>query len=84
MIQASDTMLDIFCTGEGIRGKGSIRHIAFGTDDVDAMIEVVKDAGYDVLIEPNDIVIRSDPVHHARMAFCRGPLGEEIKFFCDY
>ena len=34
-----------------------------------------------MFIEPNDIVIRSDPEYPARMAFCFGPLGEEIEFF---
>lgn len=34
-----------------------------------------------VFIEPNDIVIESEPEFPARMAFCFGPLGEEIEFF---
>ena len=31
-----------------------------------------------------DIVIPSSPELHARMAFCYGPLGEEIEFFQEY
>ena len=65
----------------GIKTKGAIRHIAFATDDVDGVIEKVKSAGYEVFIEPKDIVIPSDPAYPARMAFCYGPLGEEIEFF---
>ena len=53
----------------------------FRTDNADAMVQKVKDAGYEVFIEPNDIVIRSEPEFHARMAFCYGPLGEQIEFF---
>ena len=83
MLYTGNVMLEIFCNGEGIRSKGAIRHVAFGTDDVDGMIETVRNAGYRILIEPKDIVIRSDPEHHARMAFCYGPLGEEIEFFRD-
>ena len=83
MLYTGNIMLEIFCNGDGIRSKGAIRHVAFGTDDVDGMIETVRSAGYRVLIEPKDIVIRSDPEHHARMAFCYGPLGEEIEFFHD-
>ncbi len=30
---------------------------------------------------PEDIVIRSTPELYARVAFCYGPLGEEIEFF---
>ena len=32
-------------------------------------------------IEPKDIVIPSEPEYKARIAFGRGPLGEEIEFF---
>lgn len=38
-------------------------------------------AGYEVFIEPKNIEIASMPVFPARIAFCRGPLGEEIEFF---
>ena len=48
---------------------------------MDGVIEKVKAAGYEVFIEPNDIMIRSDPPFPARMAFCYGPLGEELEFF---
>ncbi len=81
MIGAGNCMLEIFGNGAGIRTKGALRHIAFATDDVDGITEKVKAAGYEVFIEPNDIVIRSDPPLPARMAFCFGPLGEEIEFF---
>ena len=81
MIDTGSGLIEVFSTGSGIREKGAIRHIAFGTDDADAMVQKVKDAGYEVFIEPNDIVIRSEPEFHARMAFCYGPLGEQIEFF---
>lgn len=81
MIDSGCGLLEIFSNGEGIRAKGALRHIAFATDDVDGITEKVKAAGYAVFIEPNDIVIRSDPPVSARMAFCYGPLGEEIEFF---
>lgn len=81
MIDSGNGLIEIFCNGAGIRSKGAIRHIAFRTDDVDGIAAAVRKAGYHVFIEPNDIVIRSDPEFHARMAFCYGPLGEEIEFF---
>lgn len=81
MMDSGNGLLEIFCNGEGVRTKGAIRHVAFSTDDVDGIIAKVKAAGYKVFIEPNDIVIRSEPELHARMAFCYGPLGEEIEFF---
>lgn len=81
MIDSGNGLLEIFSNGTGIKAKGAIRHIAFSTDDVDDIIAKVRASGYDVFIEPNDIVIRSQPPLYARMAFCRGPLGEEIEFF---
>ncbi len=81
MIDSGDGLLEIFRNGPGIRSKGAIRHIAFATDDVDGIADRVRKAGYEVFIEPNDIVIRSEPAFPARMAFCFGPLGEEIEFF---
>ena len=81
MLDSGCGLLEIFRTGAGIRTKGAIRHVAFSTDDVDGIIAKVKAAGYEVFIEPNDIVIHSEPEFHARMAFCYGPLGEEIEFF---
>ena len=81
MIDSGNGLLEIFSNGPGVKSKGAVRHIAFGTDDVDGVIEKVKAAGYEVFIEPNDIVIRSDPPFPARMAFCYGPLGEELEFF---
>lgn len=51
------------------------------TDDVDACVDAVKKAGYEVFIEPKNIEIASMPVFPARIAFCRGPFGEEIEFF---
>ena len=81
MIDFGNGMLEIFNNGEGIKTKGALRHMAFATDNVDEMVNIVKNAGYEVFIEPKDIVIDSNPIFPARMAFCYGPLGEEIEFF---
>ena len=81
MIDSGRGLIEIFSNGTGIRSKGAIRHVAFATDDVDEIVKKVKAAGYEVFIEPKDLVIRSEPAYHARMAFCFGPLGEEIEFF---
>lgn len=81
MIDFGNGMLEIFSNGPGIKTKGALRHVAFATDNVDEIVDKVKKAGYEVFIEPNDIVIKSEPEYPARMAFCFGPLGEEIEFF---
>ena len=84
MLDFGNGMLELFSNGQGVRELGAIRHIAFATDDVDGIASKVKEAGYEVFIEPKDIVIRSDPEFRARMAFCFGPLGEQIEFFMEY
>ena len=83
MIGFGNGMLEIFSNGSGIKTKGALRHMAFATDDVEEIVDKIKSAGYEVFIEPNDIMIRSDPPLPARMSFCFGPLGEEIEFFWE-
>lgn len=84
MIDSGNGLIEVFSNGKGERRKGALRHIAFLTDNVDEMAEKVRNAGYTVFIEPNDKVIDSVPEYPFRMAFCYGPLGEEIEFFCEY
>ena len=81
MIDSGNGLIEIFCNGAGVRETGAIRHVAFSADDVDGVVEKVRAAGYEVFKEPNDIEIPSEPVFRARMAFCFGPLGEQIEFF---
>ena len=83
MIDTGAGMIEIFSNVPGIRTRGAIRHLALAVDDVDVYACRVRRAGYEVFIEPKDIVIPSDPPLCARMAFCRGPLGEEIELFCE-
>ncbi len=82
MIDFGNGMLEIFSNGSGIKTKGALRHIAFATDNVDEIVERIKKAGYEVFIEPKDIVIKSEPEFPARMAFCFGPLYDisDIKY----
>lgn len=81
MLTTGDAMLEIFASGTDLPGQGAIRHFALATDDVDACARAVEAAGYEVFIQPKDIVIASTPEFPARIAFCHGPVGEEIEFF---
>lgn len=81
MFAAGSEIIEIFTDGQEDLPKGVIRHFAFATDDVDQCVEAVKAAGYEVFVQPKDIVIASEPPFPARIAFCYGPLGEEIEFF---
>lgn len=82
MIDSGGGYIEVFSTGAGERRKGVLRHVAFQTDDVDALAEKIRKNGYEVFLAPNDRVIPASPEYPFRMAFCFGPLGEEIELFC--
>ena len=87
--ESSGTMLDsgngsiieIFANAPDTLTSGPVRHFALATDDVDACIEAVRAEGYKITQEPTDISIGS--IFNARIAFCVGPVGEELEFFCE-
>ncbi len=83
MIDTGNGYIEVFTNAEGEHRLGAIRHIAFLTDDVDEIIGKVKAGGYEVIVGPNDKVIESRPPYPFRMAFCIGPLGEQIEFFSE-
>ena len=83
MIDTGNGLLEIFTNAEGTHCLGAIRHMALLTDDVDEIAAKVKAAGYDLFIEPNDRDIPSDPVYPISMAFCYGPLGEQVEFYME-
>ena len=83
MIDTGNGLIEIFTNAPGEKRLGAIRHIALLTDDVDELVNKVRSAGYEIIVEPNDKVIESDPHYSIRMAFCTGPLGEQIEFFCE-
>lgn len=81
MLHTGAGVMEILMNAEERLGMGTIRHFALATDDTDACIAAVRAAGYKVLIEPKYLEIQSDPVYPVRIAFCEGPLGEEVEFF---
>lgn len=84
MLDAGGGLIEIFCNGEGSRAKGAVRHFALATDDVDACADKVRRAGYEVFLGPKDIEFASRPPYRACVAFCHGPLGEEIELFAEH
>lgn len=76
-------VVEIFSSGSDSHEKGIIRHFAFTVFDVQACVDAVEKAGYQVFIAPKKVHIGGDPSFPATIAFCRGPLGEEIEFFCQ-
>lgn len=83
MFDTGTGLLEIFNNADFPLPQGTIRHFALAAADVDACVRAVTEAGYEVFLGPKDIVIPSEPPFPARIAFCYGPLGEEIEFFCE-
>ena len=59
---------------------GALDHLAFATSKVDELIERVRQAGYEIAIEPKDGNLSGTDI---RIAFCYGPVGEYIEFFWE-
>ncbi len=55
-----------------------LTHVAFGTTDARAAIELVRQAGYQVTVEPKDVNLGGLEV---TVAFFKGPCGEILEFF---
>ena len=54
------------------------------TEDADACAKAIKDAGYKVTLEPQDLVLADKKAPFpVRVAFCIGPVGEIIELFCE-
>ncbi len=81
MLDTGAGYIEIFSNAQDTLGMGAIRHIALDVASTDAAVEAVRALGYEIITEPTDIVIPSAVPYPARIAFCVGPLGEEIEFF---
>ena len=58
--------------------RGVIRHFAFEVDDVDAYSEKCRQNGYEIFFGPKEVILGE---HKNYVAFCHGPLGEDVEFF---
>ena len=84
LLDTGSGLIEIFNNGEGQRSVGAVRHFALADTSVNTTAEKLRQAGYEVFLGPKDISIgsvREEPGYPARIAFCLGPLGEEIELF---
>ena len=81
MFDTGAGIVEVFTDAEGQIPQGAIRHFAFKTNDVEKCVETVRAAGYEITVEPKDVVIPASPEFPVHVAFCKGPVGEEIEFF---
>ncbi|MCQ2512990.1 MAG: VOC family protein, partial [Lachnospiraceae bacterium] len=68
MFDAGNALIEVFANAENKLGQGVIEHFAFATDNVDLCIDKVRAAGYEITVEPKDVIIPSDPAFPARVA----------------
>ena len=74
-------LIEVFTNAQEDLPQGSIRHFAFATSDVDQCVRAVREAGYAITFEPKDVTLATTPPSPIRVAFCIGPVGEEIEFY---
>lgn len=84
MLKCGDGIIEIFSDAEVDLPTGIIQHFALKTEDADACAKAIKDAGYKVTLEPQDLVLADKKAPFpVRVAFCIGPVGEIIELFCE-
>nr|WP_320131740.1 VOC family protein [uncultured Holophaga sp.] len=82
MLDTGDgSCLELFAKGQGLRPSGGWVHIALRTSDCRASLERALSRGATPLQELKEIRIPGRPVLPARIAFVKGPDGEEIELF---
>lgn len=81
LLDTGSGIVEIFRNGTEEAVRGVIRHFAFAVDDVKECVDAVSGAGYEVFVPMKEVDVGGDTNLHATIAFCKGPLGEEIEFF---
>ena len=75
-----NSCLEIIPEKEMSQKGGALNHLALATDKVDEAIARVREAGYEIAIEPNDMELAGSPI---RIGFFWGPMNEYIELFWE-
>lgn len=81
MLDTGNGLIELFDDVEDVLPQGAIRHFSLATDCIDVLVKRVRQAGYEITEDVHDVSIPSQPPFPVRIAFCIGPVGEEIEFF---
>lgn len=81
MFDTGNGLVEVFTNADSQLPQGVIRHFAFSVKDVDSIVTKVSEAGYEIFLGPKDILLGNNNPLPARIAFCHGPLGEDVEFF---
>ena len=60
---------------------GPFAHLALRTDDLDTIMNQVREEGIEITVEPKNVDLPADPVYPVRVAFFKGAAGELIEIF---
>ena len=81
ILDTGSGIFEIFNDAEQLHGTGDFAHVAFFVESVDEAVETVEKAGYKIKEYPVNVMFDRGVPTPARLAFCYGPIGEEIEFF---
>ena len=81
MMETGAGLIEIFNQGDAPLEQGVIRHFALATDCVDEVVDAVRKADYPITVDLKNVTIPCDPPYSIRIAFCTGPMEEEIELF---
>ncbi|MBQ6621629.1 MAG: VOC family protein [Mogibacterium sp.] len=85
LLSFGNAVLEIFPDGDGSAQAGPVAHFAIATDEPDALMEKVRNAGYEVTDELIDFAppMKDGEYYPLRFGFFRGPAGERVEIFCE-
>lgn len=78
MIETPAGKIEVLINGTEDRPQGVIRHFAFEVDDFEIYLEKCRKNGIEIFFGPKEVTLGT---HVNRVAFCHGPLGEDVEFF---
>ena len=78
MLDTGNGKIEIFTNLDYEPDTGIIRHFALDVDDAVMYAEKCKAAGYEIFMGPKDINLGGQK---GKIAFCFGPLKEQIEFY---
>ena len=81
LMNTDNGIIEVFRNASETLPQGVIRHFAFTVNNIEEIAKSVENAGYEVFVKPKKINIGNDPDFPATIAFCKGPLGEDVEFF---
>lgn len=73
--------LELFADGTNLLPEGAFRHLALKVDNTRELFEKVKEYGAEIVSEPRDLDLPTQPPVPVTLAFFKGPDGEIIELF---